>query len=736
MNALANDQVRRLEQATAHPSRITFGLFTGSTDEHNRNAIRHKPPDILITNYVMLDWMLTRSKDQQIFGESRDTLKYIVLDEIHTYRGNKATHLKYLLARLKSRLSGQVVQIGTSATLQTKGQIGGYLVGDEARRDAFIKPLLDVETYAFVDPEYEVEPHIGSDNRPFPLPDETENLGWALEVDPEQGIENLGRLTGKTYPLIELQSASSVPQTQFFRDLERHPFIQEMRNLLIERGAQSFVELVRLLVSLVPPSYTIHNIEELCKAYLSAVAFVNHHVGESDRPLLDFRVHLFLRDIGGYLKRCIKCRKYHSGNQDFCQDCGFPLFYVYRDDIQRCIGKVSGNSLKWELRPESDDKRNSYYVLVSFVGCETVGRENDTLSFREDVQRHGDEIILNYDAYGRLRLRLLPTRRYKEILQQVIPLVDGTRRHQYLHNLVKSVLDFQPRRQKKLLGFIDNRERASQYASVLQDEFASQFLEEYLKLCLQDISEVDLLAARGILHRQIPDTENSSATEQALFEELDLWYWRYVSRPPRRFESKKDLLRLKSDEGSSKFARDLLDIFITERAIDKTYQDDKPDSRYIRFEKHYATDQKGIHCTAEERSDDSRHPSISLGENAREYQEFVSKYGHERIYHTIGDLVKRDALCTGRTPDGKTHFYINPRWVYLMNVSTSSYDDYDEIREKFLLTSAVHSSEIKDYERRAVEAAFQTDSLNFVMATPTLEMGIDIGKLQNVLLVS
>ncbi|MEA3338864.1 MAG: DEAD/DEAH box helicase, partial [Chloroflexota bacterium] len=122
MNALANDQVRRLEKATAVPPMITFGLFTGSTDERNRKAIRRDPPDILITNYVMLDWMLTRSKDQPIFESSRNTLKYIVLDEIHIYRGNKATHLKYLLARLKSRLSGQIVQVGTSATLQTKDQ--------------------------------------------------------------------------------------------------------------------------------------------------------------------------------------------------------------------------------------------------------------------------------------------------------------------------------------------------------------------------------------------------------------------------------------------------------------------------------------------------------------------------------------------------------------------------------------------------------------------------------------
>src|SRR5690606_16980579 len=101
MNALANDQVRRIKEIAGELG-ITHGLFTGATPDEERDAMRLEPPDILITNYVMLDWMLTRAKDQPIWERSRETLRYVVLDEIHTYRGNKATHLKYLLARLRS----------------------------------------------------------------------------------------------------------------------------------------------------------------------------------------------------------------------------------------------------------------------------------------------------------------------------------------------------------------------------------------------------------------------------------------------------------------------------------------------------------------------------------------------------------------------------------------------------------------------------------------------------------
>jgi ATP-dependent helicase YprA (DUF1998 family) len=114
MNALAGDQIERIAAYT-QDTNITFGLYTGATPEHQskedperkfanqliyRDEIRANPPDILIINYVMLDRMLTRKEDQRIFIESAHTLRYLVLDELHTYTGSKAAHLKYLLARL------------------------------------------------------------------------------------------------------------------------------------------------------------------------------------------------------------------------------------------------------------------------------------------------------------------------------------------------------------------------------------------------------------------------------------------------------------------------------------------------------------------------------------------------------------------------------------------------------------------------------------------------------------
>jgi len=754
MNALANDQVRRIQEIVGiltSEQPITFGLFVGSVEEAKRNAIRQNPPDILITNYVMLDWMLTRSKDQPIFADSSDSLRYIVLDEIHTYRGNKATHLKYLLTRLKTRLTGPVVQIGTSATLQTDPS-RGYLHSDDDRLSSFIKPLLDVEAYSFVTAKFEAESGAPPDGAPLPAPSDADGLGWALEADTTTGLENLGRLTGQTYASWDLKRQKThgePPQSKVFRDMQQNRFVVDLKRSLSEHGAQSFVEIVQLLTSLLPPSHPLHDVEQVAKAYLSAIAFVNNLQSQyrDGQPLLDFRVHLFLRNIGGYLKRCIKCHRYHSGKQEFCQDCGFPLFCVYRYDAQQCVGKVSGNRLKWELYPESTDRKNTYYVLISSAeeaqGDGAGDGDNRALGFRGVPQLDRDEIVLDYDAYGQFRLSPLPLLRRDRISEQVIPLVDGTQDHQYLHNLVRAVLDFQPHERKKLLGFIDNREKASRYASILQDEFASQFFEAYLKLCRRCYlpgDKADLVTVLTILHRHVPDREDLLPVEQELFDELDLWYRRYVCKPPRLFRSKKKLLQLKDPDRFTDFERELLGAFITERAIAKSHQGDRPEGRYIRFMTHLATDHKGMYYEASQSSEDRAYPSISLGEQAREYGDLVGLHSPEEIAGTVEALVQRGILCAGETSDGKTHYYIDPHQVLLAVPPSDDdeyrkYDEYDDLREQLLLTTAVHSSEVRPDKRAEIEAAFHENALNVVMATPTLEMGIDIGQLDNVLMI-
>ena len=83
---------------------------------NHRKDIRANPPHVLITNFSMLEYLMERPVDAPIFKNAR--LKFLVLDEVHAYRGVQATEIAFLVRRLKDRLyTEKLVSIATSATL-------------------------------------------------------------------------------------------------------------------------------------------------------------------------------------------------------------------------------------------------------------------------------------------------------------------------------------------------------------------------------------------------------------------------------------------------------------------------------------------------------------------------------------------------------------------------------------------------------------------------------------------
>ncbi len=137
MNALATDQAGRIAKVIYKDENlkgnITAGLFVGQSekDPHmgmskdyiisHKDTQRHSPPDILLTNYKMLDYLLIRSRDYPLWrNSSPEILRYLVVDELHTFDGAQGTDLACLVRRLKERLKtpeNHLCCVGTSATL-------------------------------------------------------------------------------------------------------------------------------------------------------------------------------------------------------------------------------------------------------------------------------------------------------------------------------------------------------------------------------------------------------------------------------------------------------------------------------------------------------------------------------------------------------------------------------------------------------------------------------------------
>src|SRR6266516_3410085 len=128
MNALANSQLKELEKflLLGYPNKkgpVTFQRYTGQESDEERQRIIANPPDILLTNYVMLELILTRSTERRLLATK--TLQFLVLDELHTYRGRQGADVALLVRRVRDRLvaraAGELQCVGTSATLAGAG---------------------------------------------------------------------------------------------------------------------------------------------------------------------------------------------------------------------------------------------------------------------------------------------------------------------------------------------------------------------------------------------------------------------------------------------------------------------------------------------------------------------------------------------------------------------------------------------------------------------------------------
>lgn len=142
MNALANSQYDDFSERL-HQSGLTIARYTGDTKSNpeealneyrrltgrddpfdcevlSRKEIQERPPDILMTNYVMLELLLTRFEDRTLFRH-QGVLKYLVLDEVHTYSGKQGADVAALIRRLKQHTGtiGSLTCIGTSATVES-----------------------------------------------------------------------------------------------------------------------------------------------------------------------------------------------------------------------------------------------------------------------------------------------------------------------------------------------------------------------------------------------------------------------------------------------------------------------------------------------------------------------------------------------------------------------------------------------------------------------------------------
>jgi DEAD/DEAH box helicase/Domain of unknown function (DUF1998)/Helicase conserved C-terminal domain len=326
MNALANDQIKRLREALAVAPHITFGRYVGATPRTAREAadkfavlnpdqprlpnellsraeMRETPPHILLTNYAMLEYLLLRPADLDLFeGAHGGHWSLIAVDEAHVYDGAKAAELAMLLRRLRDRVAGgrSLRCIATSAT-----------VGDDPRAvTEFAQRLFDAD-FAWVPGDESRQDLVGATRRampegPFwgPL-DPASYLFIARSADPEEEVLRLA------------EAAGVAGYTDAATALAHEHRIAELRALLAE-CPRPFTDLA---TELFDPGIDRN---EALAALVTAGARVRDSSGSA---VLSARYHLFTRASEGAYT-CLSAAGPHVSlaRRETCGSCSAAMF--------------------------------------------------------------------------------------------------------------------------------------------------------------------------------------------------------------------------------------------------------------------------------------------------------------------------------------------------------------------------------------------------------------------------
>lgn len=316
MNALANDQLKRMRALLKNYPDITFGRYTGETEKRqgpaaakyrqvyheeplpnelvSREAMKENPPHFLLTNYAMLEYLLLRPEDHVFFdgGLARDW-RFIVIDEAHTYYGAKGIETALLIRRLKERISGNINRpircIATSATLGEgqDGEIAGFgsnIFGEPFDRDDVIRGLRM--------PVLNSAPFWGR-------PSLSLYEKWVEILDKFRGADAVRKFLeagkGRNVPAGILRTARekarSDPRRFLFNVLQGDARLLALKKSLEERP--------RLLAEAAHEVFK-DGADSLNSALVALVDLASRaREEENDQPLLPARYHLFVKAIEG-----------------------------------------------------------------------------------------------------------------------------------------------------------------------------------------------------------------------------------------------------------------------------------------------------------------------------------------------------------------------------------------------------------------------------------------------------
>lgn len=406
MNALATDQARRIASLVAQVpafAGLRVGLYVGGVAGKpgegvvmtptgvitDRDTLRKHPPDILLTNYKMLDYLMLRPKDRKLWEHNTPTtLRYLVVDELHTFDGAQGTDLALLLRRLRARLKidkDHLICAGTSATLGGSSETAPLreyarkVFGTHFAADSVVtENRLSVDAFlgdATVDHMFIWRPELDAVLSPsqYSSP-HAAVLAWFGALFP-----------ALPQPADEAEVASVVWRLALGQHLKRHQlFVNLLR--LMKGGVVSYATLEDAFARNMPTA-TRAQVARVLDALMGLVAWA---LREGKQPLVTLRVQLWVREL------------------------------------RRMVGKLATDPQDVRLRSERDlpgERDGVYLPMVQCSQCRTTGWLSRLVPGSNKLSTQLDEIYNTWFSRRPEAARLYADRSVGR------PHVDGVKQH-------------------------------------------------------------------------------------------------------------------------------------------------------------------------------------------------------------------------------------------------------------------------------------------------------------------
>lgn len=412
MNALANDQMKRLREALADYPSITFGRYTGDTQEDPRRArelfgelnvgqpilpnellsrveMRATPPHLLLTNFAMLEYLLLRPKDMDLFATGADSKwRFLVVDEAHVYDGSQGAEIAMLLRRVRDRVaSDRPLQcIATSATV---GQDSDPAAVTRFASNLFGQPF----EWEADDPQRQdlvVATRVPTPPGPFWGP-----MGASTYVE-------LASLRHDELAMCELMRTAGWSGDETAAEALAHEGSLGRLRSLLAAGPKTIEEVA---------SHLFPEDKDRLAALKAVVDLASSLKLPDGTTPLSARYHLFLRATEGAFA-CLSPRgpHVHLARHESCPDCEAPVFEI--GSCKRCgavhvVGTPTPENGVLRFRPRKASSRGTWLVLGEHEALEDED-EAAVLEDTVDVEAEEAELCTSCGVLSEAQVKSCP----------------------------------------------------------------------------------------------------------------------------------------------------------------------------------------------------------------------------------------------------------------------------------------------------------------------------------------